>query len=249
MASGCTSRCLTVLFKSYSSSPQTVPISGNIIEITNLTLENYPVYGLNVSAAANTGTSPSNTATLTQLTPEAMYIPAGKTNYTLTTENAQFNQGNGQRPTFYLSELSSPTEVGSSGVYELYNYNMGEYPVPFNTTSYDNFTVGLVNSTSGGFAAAFDLNYTSPISGSILHDNITYTTNTQKVDRSMAVKQGFYSEKGSEVASISPGSVTINFAKGVDMLNFVVSPYNITAVTKSFRSCLVGVVSGYQDPV
>ena len=34
----------TALFQSNSLSSQTVPISGNIIEITNLTLENYPVW-------------------------------------------------------------------------------------------------------------------------------------------------------------------------------------------------------------
>lgn len=233
----------TALFDSGSVTSNTLPISGNVIEITNLTLINYPVFGLSATATANAGSSP--TATLDQQTPEAMYIPAGKTNYTLTTEAAQFNQANGQRPTFFLSEVS-PHEVGTSGVYELYNYSMGEYPVPFNTTSYDNFTVGLVNSTDGGFAAAFDLNYTSVISGSIQHNNVTYTTNTQGVNRAMAVKQGFYSEKGSEVASISPGAVTINFASGVDMLNFVVSPYNVTAVTKSFKT--VGPV-GIGQPV
>jgi len=235
----------TLQFNSYPSTTKTLSLPTGTTEITNITLLNYPVYGLTITAAAG-----GNTATLTAQGPEAMYIPSGKTNYTLVSSSTiqTFNQNNGQRPDFTLTTLtkpSSPLAVGSNS-YEFFNYTMSEYPVPSNQTTVDSFTVGLVNATNGGLAAQYIMNYSGRIGTSAYHNNVTYSTNSQSVNSVITAKQGFYSERGSEVASISPTSVTINFARGVDMLNFVVGPSNITAVTKNYK--VVGPV-GIGQPV
>ncbi|MCL4387931.1 S-layer protein [Candidatus Marsarchaeota archaeon] len=225
------------------SEPFTPTFPQSITEITNITVS-YVLPEMTVSGTFGTGGS---AALSYSATPDEMYLRSGQSNYNLITisgNQVQFNQNNGQRPNFDMNAEANFNPVGHS--YELFNYSMSEYPVPANQTSTDSFTVGLVNSSSANPTSPFILNYSAPISGSIAHDNVTYTTNTQGSTVSLNAAQGFYSEKGSEVASISPGSVTINFARGVDMLNFVVSPYNITAVSKNYKT--VGPV-GIGQPV
>jgi len=213
----------------------------NVIEVTNITVS-YVLPGMTVAS--------STYATLSPETPAEMYLRSGQSNYNLITASGnqvQFNQNNGQRPDFDINPAAANgIKVGNS--YELFNYTMSEYPVPANQTSIDSFAVGIVNSSSASPTSPFILNYSAPVgpSNSIAHDNVTYETNTQGRNEIINAAQGFYSEKGSEVASISPSSVTINFARGVDMLNFVVSPYNITAVSKHFKT--VGPV-GIGQPV
>ena len=219
----------------------------NVIEVTNITVS-YVLPGMTVA-------SPTY-ATLSPEKPAEMYLRSGQSNYNLikaSSAQVQFNQNNGQRPSFDINPALASNGVLVSNSYELFNYSMSEYPVPANQSAIDSFTVGLVNSSSANPSSPFILNYSAPVgpSNSIAHDNVTYTTNTQNTISGAAPNilnagQGFYSEKGSEVASISPGSVTINFAKGVDMLNFVVSPYNVTAVSKHFKT--VGPV-GIGQPV
>jgi hypothetical protein len=215
----------------------------NVKEITNITVS-YVLPGMSISASSAGG------AALTSNTPAEMYLRSGQSNYNLITASSaqiQFNQNNGQRPDFNINPapVANGIKVGNS--YELFNYTMSEYPVPANQTSIDSFAVGIVNSSSASPTSPFILNYSAGASSSnIAHDNVTYETNTQGSNVIINAAQGFYSEKGSEVASISPSSVTINFARGVDMLNFVVSPYNITAVSKHFKT--VGPV-GIGQPV
>ena len=218
--------------------------NSNMAVVTNATLSE-PMPGITVAV----GTATSGTANvLTTAAPEIMYLKSGQSNYYLTSGSSiNFNQNNGETPSFSLTPTTAnPNSISTHGPYAFYTYTMNEYPVPFNTTAMDSFSLEIANATSGGPSSAFDLNYS--LTGA--HDNVTYTTNTQNSlatsVASFSVKQGFYSERGSEVASISPGSVTINFAKGVDMLNFVVSPYNVTAVSKHYKT--VGPV-GIGQPV
>ncbi|MCL5405061.1 MAG: S-layer protein [Candidatus Marsarchaeota archaeon] len=236
-------------FSSSSQTTATVAFPANTVtEITNITLS-YPIPGATFTADAEVGSGTGTpVAELTPASPQIMYLKSGQVNYYLTSGSSiNFNQNNGETQTFTLNELTTPKQIGSTGPYEFYNYSMNEFPVPFNTSVQDNFTVGIANATNSNPASSFDLNYTGALSsGSVDHGNVTYTTNTQGTKVVFAARQGFYSERGSEVASISPGSVTINFAKGVDMLNFVVSPVNVTAVTKHFR--IVGPV-GIGQPI
>ena len=240
-STGGTATPIQVTFKNNFGTSNTLIGSNANIDmavVTNVTLSE-PMPGITVAV--------SSANVLTTAAPEIMYLKSGQSNYYLTSGSSiNFNQNNGETPSFTLSDISSPKAIGSTGPYAFYTYTMNEYPVPFNTTAVDSFGLEIANATSGGPTATFDLNY----SLTNTHDNVTYTTNTQNSlatsVASFPVKQGFYSERGSEVSSISPGSVTINFAKGVDMLNFVVSPYNITAVSKSFKT--VGPV-GIGQPV
>ena len=209
----------------------------NIVELTNITV-NYVLPGMSIT---------SNAGNLIVTSPDEMYIRTGQSNYNLVTASGnqvQFNQNNGQRPPFDLNLLTTYAGVGNS--WELFNYSMSEYPVPANQTSTDSFTVGIVNSSTANPNSPFILNYSAEVGNGISHDNVTYTTNTQNAIQAFDVAQGFYSEKGSEVASISPSAVTINFARGVDMLSFVVGPSNITAVANHYK--VVGPV-GIGQPV
>ncbi len=54
--------------------------------------------------------------------------------------------------------------------------------------------------------------------------------------------QGFRTERGSEVAAISPTSVTYDMAKAVDSLEFVVGPYSsaVSSTTKTYGPYGVG---------
>ena len=223
----------------------------NVIEITNITVS-YVLPGMKIYTSSAYGS-----ATLASQSPAEMYVKSGQSNYNLipvsSSSQVQFNQNNGQRPSFDINPAQASDGVPVGNSYELFNYSMSEYPVPANQSAIDSFTVGIVNSSSANPTSPFILNYSAPIgkTSSIAHDNVTYTTNTQNtisgaVPNVLNVGQGFYSERGSEVASISPHSVTINFARGVDMLNFVVSPYNVTAVSKHFKT--VGPV-GIGQPV
>ncbi len=234
---------ISATFSAAHTTSNTLTVSNsNMAEVTNATLSE-PMPGLTVSV--------NNANVLTSTTPKIMYLKSGQSNYYLAPGSSiNFNQNNGETPAFTITSLTgSPGSVGTNGPYAFFNYTMEEYPVPFNTTAKDFFSLGIANATSGGPTANFDLNYTSGPT-TFQHANVTYTTNTQNSlatsVSTFPVRQGFYSERGSEVASISPGSVTINFAKGVDMLNFVVGPSNITAVTQHYK--VVGPV-GIGQPV
>ncbi|MEM0147146.1 MAG: hypothetical protein QXF85_01680, partial [Candidatus Micrarchaeaceae archaeon] len=123
-----------------------------------------------------------------------------------------------------------------------FNYSIEEFPVPTNTVASDLLSFDIVNSTAGASAALnnlFQLNYSATSSSSPgTHNNMTYTGTT---GTSFNVQQGFRTEKGSEVESISPTSLTVNLAKSVDMLQFAVGPVNATVTTSMKKVGPVGI--------
>jgi hypothetical protein len=102
------------------------------------------------------------------------------------------------------------------------------------TSSYaDSISVGITNSTAGaGATPLYYLNATASSSSlSALTNNVTYESSKGS---SFNVGQGFVTERGSEVSSISPTSVTLDLAKSVDMLQFAVAPAS-TTITKTSK--------------
>ena len=199
--------------------------------------------GLTVEVSANTL---NRLATLVPLGPAVIYPLPGHTYSGLSVSaagNVVYNQQNGQ-PTsdFVLSALpdtgtASPPVVGTSQAHVFFTYNVAEVAVPGNTAATDSLSVALVNATSGVDATPlFNLNY----SGSqYTHNNVTYTA---VGGASFNAQQGFTTEKGSVVESISPDSVQFNLAKAIDTLQFVVGvSTNTTSVTSTHQVGPVGV--------
>jgi hypothetical protein len=117
-------------------------------------------------------------------------------------------------------------------------YNVLEYDVPGSTSYSDVLQFGIYNNTNGGGGPfGFALNRTSGQN----RNNLTYFSSQDVLGLSgagtVAAPVGFVTERGSKVQQITPGAVTINYAKAVDLLQFVVTPaatvVNSTTGTKT----------------
>ncbi|MGC8547702.1 MAG: hypothetical protein ACP5MC_01695, partial [Candidatus Micrarchaeia archaeon] len=142
-----------------------------------------------------------------------------------------YNQGNGQ-PAAQFSMNAFTVGNTVTGAHAYFSYTLQEFPVPANSTANDLLSFDIVNSTAGASAALnnlFQLNYSMTTSNTAgTRNNVTYTSTT---GANFNVQQGFRTEKGSEVASISPTSLTFDLAKNVDMLAFAVGPVNATTTS------------------
>lgn len=135
-----------------------------------------------------------------------------------------YNQQNGQTPTSFT--MSGPNPVlrtaGTNGPWSFFSYSMNEInTAPVNQLSQDSFSFNILNATSGtGQQTIFYLNY----SASLENNNVTYTP-SYSIAGSSAVhaRQGFISERGSKVATISSGELDFNMAEAVDELQLIVS--------------------------
>jgi hypothetical protein len=113
---------------------------------------------------------------------------------------------------------------------------MNENPVPGISNVYDSVGFNLENASSGVAATpSFNLNYS--LSGT--KNNMSYLSSpyfpSNTVAASINAQQGFRTERGSTVSSITPLSVTVKFATAVDQLALVVGPTNSTAAGKSAK--------------
>jgi len=225
--------------------------------ITSATiLGNVPVYGStiysnslantisvptteNVVASGTYSPDPVVLATLASTTgPGIIYTPAGSTVPSLygsssTPLSVIYNQQNGlPTESFTLAPVASVTPTPGS-LSQYYTYTMNELAVPGNTAAIDSLAFGIDNSTGGiGVKPLFQLNYS--VSGSSApgtHNNMTYTSTSGS---SIKVQSGFITEKGSKVASITPTSLTVDFAKAVDELQFAVAPVS-TTISKTYK--------------
>ena len=180
----------------------------------------------------------SNTALLGTLTNAAngyiLYGPqSGKVYYSASPATAGnsvvYNQQNGQ-PTssFQLTMNPSPTLPATGGIAQYGYFSMNEVAVPTNTAAQDQLNFGIYNSTGGvGASPLFQLNDSAAIGlfAGGTRNNMTYVSTSNSI---MNVNQGFVTERGSVVQTISPTSVTVNFAKSVGMLQFIASASNAT---------------------
>ncbi len=219
----------TVVFTAASN---TQPLSTPLYNVTAIKLNRALPGAVNVIAeASNTANVlvPANVlANLVSTAPMILYSQTG-TNYQLTwpssytpaataaSVNVIYNQQNGQpQSNFVLSSLGSAAPNPNTGAGEYYTYSFGEVAVPTNTQAVDQLGFGIFNSTGGpNTQPMFYLNYST--TGT--HNNMTYTS-TQ--NHAFNVGQGFRTERGSQIAKISPTTVTVNLAKSVDTLELLV---------------------------
>ncbi len=208
------------------------------IAITN----NHAIPGLTVNVITQNAAT-TNSVDLADLvevssSPYIVYTPSGKTIPSLASPGTiNYNQQNGQTPEPFTISGSPVTQTytGSSVAPSAwYEYTMKELAVPTNSLAVDSLSFDIVNSTGGATASPFfQLNYSGTASGSKgTQNNMTY----QPSNTSMAVfnvNAGFRTEKGSKIASITPTTLTVDFAKTTDMLQFAVAPVS-TTVSKSF---------------
>jgi hypothetical protein len=196
--------------------------------ITSITLSRaIPQLGTVVTVFGSN--SATQFATLNGIAPQILYSQSGK-NYDLTTSagNVIYNQQNGQPTTSFA--LTSNSFAPGTGSHQYFTYTMNEIAVPSQSSSQDSLAFGIYNSTTGIAASPFfQLNQ----SATGTRNNMTYTSTT---GTSLNAPAGFRTERGSKVASISPGSVTVDFAKSVDNLQFAVGPSNVTAVTSTQKT-------------
>ncbi len=180
-------------------------------------------------------------AVLTPLDPVITYSNSNNNeNYNLTASalSVMYNQYNGQTPeTFALSTTTSiqtPVVKGTKTNY--FNYAITEYPVPASTSKTDVILFNIDNSSAGvGASTLFQLNQS--IAGAI--NNLSYTsTQNNKVN----AQQGFITERGSQITSIGQSAISLNLAKSVDKLLFMVSPksVSVTKVSKTYGPFKVG---------
>jgi hypothetical protein len=208
---------------------------GTFYNITQIKL-NRALPGVQVAVYNGITIAGSNTlATLTyNTTPAIVYNINGKVYQGLTSGSSViYNQQNGQ-PTSTFSISQSPTGTGLSGsnaqLFSFFTYAVGETNVPGSTSSNDVLQLHMVNSTAGVAATPlFQLNY----SLTNQHANLTYTPSTAYggTANNINANQGFRTERGSKIASITPTSISLNLATAVDQLQFVVGTGNTTVKT------------------
>ena len=143
-----------------------------------------------------------------------------------TAANVIYNQQNGQ-PTSVFQIASNTAGEGLVKTQQYFTYQFGEVAVPTNTAAVDQLGFGIQNNTGGVTATPqMQLNYS--LIGQ--HNNMSYTS-TQ--NNQVFAQQGFRTERGSKVASISPSSVTVDLAKSVDTLQFITGA-STSAVTHGY---------------
>ncbi|MCL5117441.1 MAG: hypothetical protein M1124_01260, partial [Candidatus Marsarchaeota archaeon] len=174
--------------------------------------------------------SSSNALLYASLTPAPIGITYnnGKLYNLTSTSNVLYNQYNGQTPeSFVLTSTTGPS-IAVQGQY--FSYSILEYPVPGSTTANDVISFGIANSSVGaGASTVFQLNETNTGSASMgTINNLTYTsTQNNKVNAAT----GFITERGSVISSIGQSALSINLAKSVDYLSFMVGPESVSAVS------------------
>jgi hypothetical protein len=238
-----TNNPLTVTVSGYPTSTATSAVSSSVTfnspsQTLLLPANIYNVTGIQLSRAIPDATVQVQTASasnvianlITTSTPQILYSQSGKTYQLLTGGGLiYYNQQNGQPQTNFTITAKSPSSsIGKAQDY--FNYQLNEYPVPGSTTYTDSLSFGIYNSTAGvGASPFFQLNQST--TGQ--RNNMTYTSTQNTV---VNAPLGFRTERGSSLASISSGSVTVNYAKAVDQLMFAVSPTSNTSSVKTSKT-------------
>jgi hypothetical protein len=200
------------------------------------------VYSGDNALVANTYNA-INIATLAPVQfPTILYTQSG-VNYLYNTTgsaNVIYNQQNGQ-PTSGFNAIAESAETANtgistatSGVQQYFQYTMEENPVPGVSSVFDTLGFGIYNSTSGVAATpVFGLNYSTAGTKNNMSYYASAYTNT--AGTAINAPQGFRTERGSVISSITPTSATVKFATTVDQLEFVVGAANTTAAGKSAK--------------
>ncbi|MGC8649331.1 MAG: hypothetical protein ACP5UN_03920, partial [Candidatus Micrarchaeia archaeon] len=145
-----------------------------------------------------------------------------------------------QNTNWLLTPTSAPS-YSAGTVNPYFTYTIQEYPVPLSSAYNDIIGFNIVNSSKGLSAnPLFVLNY----SMSDAANNVTYISSTAgyngigPVSSNIPVEQGFITERGSKVVSITPSELTFNLAKSVGEMNFAVaSSATATNTITGYRLC------------
>ncbi len=206
--------------------------AGSNIPLTNYYLTNvtgirlgyalpYPGVNVMVYETANTanGLDANNALLLGTLT----YSNGPDVQYSVPSYSYQISQkattvyytGEQNNVNSILTALSPDTHLGGRKAY--YQYIIPEITVPGSTTVGANIIVDLTNSTSGAGrdSPLYYLNKTSTYNNALEYQGTSATINAS---------QGFRTERGGEVSSISTAQVVYDEPKSVDGLSFIVGP-------------------------
>ncbi len=131
-------------------------------------------------------------------------------------------------------KLGVNAAVANSGNQEFFTYTVPEIVLPSSTTAQANVVIGLYNSTTFEGNPAYFLNSTTSYTNAV-----NYESSQNNVVKAQA---GFRTERGSEIASIAPTTLTYDMAKSVDTLQFLVGPQssNVTSTTTNYGPYGVG---------
>jgi hypothetical protein len=197
------------------------------------------------NGVTNYGATVNTMATLVTNAPAFLYSIANQNNgnYSVTEisgNQVTYNQQNGQ--TVVTGGLSvnplatgGTVKLGTSNPY--FTVNMLEYDVPGSTSYTDYLAFGVYNSSQGGAQTfGFQLNQ-SATTGT--KNNMSYISSQGNIVNNAPL--GFITERGSKIAQESQTSVTINMAKVVDTLQFVVGP-TTSSTSTTVTSTAVGPV-------
>ena len=226
----------------FDSNAITLALSSNVFNVTSVQMNRALPGSLTVTVNAPAASNVlGNTVELAALngagSPGVLYTQAGQSYQSLSLTapgNVIYNQQNGQPTnTFVLSQVAAGTQ--GTGIGQYFTYTLGEQAVPSNSAAMDGFSVGIDNSSAGvAVTPLFQLNYSNSGSGAAgTKNNVTYQPSS--LGSSFNVQQGFRTEKGSKVVSITPSLVTFNLAKAQDYLQFSVSSVTSNAPTKSYK--------------
>ncbi|MCL4411512.1 hypothetical protein M1329_01070, partial [Candidatus Marsarchaeota archaeon] len=236
---------LTVTISGYPTSGSSGPVTTSVTfnsptetqsageafyNITAIQLQsNRALPGLTVNVIAGDGSTVMASLT-TSSTPTILYSQTGKSYLQTTTGAVTYNQQNGQPTSSFAISGASTTPANTiSSSTEFFYYTMNEIAVPSQSSYQDQLAMDIYNSTAGaGASPLFQLNTST--SGK---NSLVYTATSATGGATVNASVGFRTERGSKVASISPSSVTVDFAKSVDNLMFAVGPSSTTAATST----------------
>ena len=163
---------------------------------------------------------------------------------------ATYNQQNGP---FINGGLQIAAKSGLSvaaGSQEYFTYTVAEYDVPSSTSYTDNVAFGIYNSTNGG-VSSFRFQLNESVTGT--KNNMTYYSSQYELGSptglsSVQVPTGFMTERGTKVASISTSTDTLDMAKAVDTLEFVLAPQAVVVNSSTTTSSIGPVGIGQAVP-
>ncbi len=215
-------------------------LGANFFNITNVYLSQaLPYISVNVIASQSANVVSNNAlADLeTTATPQLLFKNSNHVWQQLTSgTQATYNQQNGQTAYQNGFTITTQTPGPTAAAKQYFVYAVNEYDVPSSTTTNDLLEFGIYNSSSAGSQNwQFVLNQS--VAGT--KNNMTYVPSAGS---SVSAPLGFITERGSKVASISTGSVTINYAKVVDTLQFLVGPVAGVTGSNTVLSSTVGPV-------
>jgi len=234
----------TVQFTSGSGSGLVQTTSQVLDNITNIQLS-YPLPAPGVSVSVYETPNTLDLAGANVLMATLSYDSNGPTvmysvptyNYLISapvgTTTVDYGEESGAQVPFTLT-ANVPTTT-QTAPHQYFTYNMPEITLPSTTTPNAYVYLGLMNQSSvADPTPLYWLNQTNGDNNALVY--------TSSQGNSVKAVQGFRTERGSEVAAISPTSVTYDMAKAVDALNFVVGPSSsgVSSTTKTYGPYGIG---------